>query len=265
MNISSLSQEYEEGKIVIKHNETGNALFLILIAVALFAALSYAVTQSGRGGGNIDRETANLSSAQLVQFGSLMANTVRRLEILGGCNETELSFERAPFNGTDTDYVNITPSPADLSCHIYHPNGGNLTEFNPSSAPGLTTGSPEIEIQSLVQITGAGTTNFPSGADSQTIDITMFLRNMTEVACTAINRNIGLNLIPTDASDLNFRPFTGSFNAVSGNRDHIDGCFDITGGLCASIDQVPWGTSQNACFREQDTGDLIYFHILKAR
>ena len=65
------------------NNSNGNALFLILIAVALFAALSYAVTQSGRGGGSIDRETAELNAAQIVQYMGAMQSAVQKLQLYG--------------------------------------------------------------------------------------------------------------------------------------------------------------------------------------
>ena len=51
-----------------KCREEGNVLFLILIAVVLFAALSYAVTSSTRsGGGSVSKDKAKSYAAAIVQ------------------------------------------------------------------------------------------------------------------------------------------------------------------------------------------------------
>ncbi len=81
-------------------NENGNALFLILIAVALFAALSYALTTSGRGSGGIDREQAEIASAQIFNYSAAMHNTHQRLKIASGYDQVHLNFVAENAAGT---------------------------------------------------------------------------------------------------------------------------------------------------------------------
>ena len=64
-------------------SERGNALFLILIAVALFAALSYAITQSGRGGGTVDKEQALITAASICEYPATLRTAVTRMLITG--------------------------------------------------------------------------------------------------------------------------------------------------------------------------------------
>ena len=83
------------------HLQRGNALFLILIAVALFAALSYAVTRSGRGGGGIDRENTHLANARLDSLAAEAKAAISRLMMFEGCSATEIAINsKPPFDTT---------------------------------------------------------------------------------------------------------------------------------------------------------------------
>lgn len=104
--------------------ERGNVLFLILIAVVLFAGLSYAVTQSSRGGGSTNKETSKINAALVIQYGTILKNAVNRVSLINGCSTEELNFD-------GLDGTNLLPgtnpnSPADGSCHIFDINGGNV-------------------------------------------------------------------------------------------------------------------------------------------
>ncbi len=167
--------------------QSGNALFLILIAVALFAALSYAVTQSGRGGGNIDRETRELNTAQVIQYASSVRTAVDKMRLVSGCSDTDYSFQNSSVAG----YVNPT-SPTDFSCHVFNAGGGGLTWQSPP--PGINDGSDWV-------VTG---TNRVAGISGTTaLDLVMILPNVDLEVCEIVVSKLGGVSISVDPDFFN--------------------------------------------------------------
>tara|TARA_B100000686_G_C16661827_1_gene901388 strand:+ start:236 stop:961 length:726 start_codon:yes stop_codon:yes gene_type:complete len=116
--------------------QKGNALFLILIAVALFAALSYAVTSSGRGGGTIDRELNTINTAVTQQCSAYMDYGKQKLTFMNGCTDSEISYE---YNGKNVN----ADAPADKSCHMFDSAGAGLTPCAPDEDVAVTFGDTD--------------------------------------------------------------------------------------------------------------------------
>lgn len=110
------------------NKEEGNALFLVLIAVALFAALSYAITSSGRGSGTVDKETSMVAAGTVVQYPAGLRAAVNRMLITG-----------TPSQGvTGIDVTNVSGGVNQL----FDPAGGGASRQPPNTAAvdaGLTS------------------------------------------------------------------------------------------------------------------------------
>lgn len=105
-----------------KHNQQGNVLFLILIAVALFAALSYAVSTSSRGTPQgISDEKAEMLAAQILQQAHTISAHVNRM-IVGGVPKEKLDFSAA-----NVSYNTANPNCTNNSCRVFTQSGGTLT------------------------------------------------------------------------------------------------------------------------------------------
>ena len=227
--------------------------------MALFAALSYAVTQSGRGGGNIDRETVSLNASDLVQYASLMRSTIDRMRLINGCSDIEISFERDPFDGSDPLYVNPN-APSNFSCHVFHPNGGRVVLRNPINLQGSITSSTivsdSISFTANNRIVGVGTTDSTTNSN----DLVLLYPFLTQNACEEINRGLGISddiidnnvTFPTIAGGASFR---GSYATVSADIGNELSGADLVGQIAACVNEM--GTSSS--------DGLHFYHVLIER
>lgn len=227
--------------------QDGNVLFLILIAVALFAALSYAVTSSSRSsGGNASGETNLISSAQITQYPAAINTAILRM-IISGTSVEDIRFNRPPeFDELDsTEYG------------VFHPSGGAATYIT-APKDSMEDGQagdwvfnanlevPDIEL---------------SGVDGN--DVIAFLIGLKRSICSKINEEHGLGTtIPVLSADRS--PDYSERMFDDGVADYVfpvgTDVIDIDDGT-GSFDGKPFGCFQNG----GADGDYVYYHVIVER
>jgi hypothetical protein len=215
------------------NKERGNVLFLILIAVALFAALSYAVTQSSRSGGDAGRETTLINSAVLTQFPAAVRTSVLRLVIEGVAVDRQLFDAPSGIAGGDE------------RISVFHPDGGgSIYQFAPGDI--MTDGTPGVwRFNMNFEVPDLGA----SGASGvRNNELIAFLPNVTEAVCQKVNDEAEITGIPVFGSDI-----SGSYN-----DDQIEG-FDMS----TVDDTALTGFAGKAfgCFENSD-GVQVFYNVL---
>lgn len=161
-----------------RQKEKGNVLFLILIAVALFAALSYVVTQSTRsGGGSTEREKNILSGAQMTQYPTALRTAIIRM-VLSGVAAENIKFNApASFGSISVNQL------------VFHPQGGGASyQMGPQELSATNSGQLQWYYNGSFYVPGVG---MDTGGGQEII---AFLPGISQGICNQVNEELGISL-----------------------------------------------------------------------
>lgn len=220
----------------MKH-QNGNALFLILIAVALFAALSYAVTQSGRGGGDINKEELSLEASRLVQYAAAVENSIMRIRISGGHRKNEVSF-----TGPGSDNSNCTTD----TCEVFNDSAYGVPYIKPDTSWLIPDNGDARwgEYRNIMtDLDGIGIDDEP--------DILLIINFMSEEMCRAVNKVVDIstpNGAPPQA--VNGINTFGWYIGTSDAGNELADAGDILNG------------HYTGCFLNDTANNYIFYHVI---
>jgi hypothetical protein len=189
-------------------SERGNVIFYVLIAVALLAALSFAVARSTRGSINqVTEERSKMIANEIIQYANTFGNAVAQIR-LRGISDSDMCFNDNGWGGAD--YPNTSCS--DEATKIFGLKGGAVTwkkaptdAMDAAAAPDYLWG-----IYGTNEVQDIGTT---CGADS-CADLILVLDELSAVVCRKINAALKIagedDAPPTD-TELNYTRFNGTY------------------------------------------------------
>ncbi len=166
--------------------QRGNILFLILLAVVLFAALSYAVMGQREQITGIPRDKAETFAAQLIQNVNLIDNTMMRAMTVDGVKEWGFDISTSESNAPNGTC-------AALNCRIYSDRGGPVPMLKiPDWASTATVDGYKYPNFMVANILDVGTT---------APDFYIRYDQLRKEVCEAINRKLGYTDIDLETAD----------------------------------------------------------------
>ena len=242
----------------MKRHNRGNILFLILLAVILFAALSYAVTSSLRGGGNdVTAEAARTAAAEIINYSSQMENIILRMRVSGNCKLSEISFE----NSVDSSYAPHNSPRADKSCNVFDVNGGGMSWKT----------VPANWMASTTEAAGYSQTNYPTDYQTFNFPRNVCVRGITASTClnnlaTEKTLLIGLKYLKREICDAINSQFGFTTNTVAGNCNPAGDNARYLGIFGTGTYDCGGGSSgrRTGCYFSTRTG-YTFWHILEAQ
>jgi hypothetical protein len=221
-------------------SQKGSALFLILIAVVLFAGLAYAVGNMMRGGNpdTITEEKARLAGNEILGYARSLRQAAQNIKISNGCMDADISFE----NGIVAGYEH-TPVAAD-NCKIFHPDGGGIVYQQPV-AEWLDVIAPPPTLHGEWYFAGdvcaIGTGSAPNNCESDGTDneaIIAFLPYLKKSLCVEINELLGVSNPGGNPPVETINAWTATAIKYTGNQSdgekleqsgRMSGCFEGAG------------------------------------
>lgn len=245
-------------------NQRGNVLFVVLIAIVLFGALSAMVMRTEDYQGSLDNETVSIETYELLDYAVMIEQAVANLMLAHGCELTELSFDHPDRSNYNTAGHYLNPnSPSDKSCHIFDEAGGGVPYKEPSQIS-LEEGTTEYGVTSTFSVHGLGQDSDDVGDSGVEL---VFITRVIESACNRINQEIGFTM-SSPPEVINgaglFDPVlneTQSF-PMTGGSEGMDLAFKV-----GDVDGPALAYQGTACYRA--TGALVtfyhFYHVLLAR
>ncbi len=170
--------------------QNGSALLIVLIAIALFAALSYAVFKGGSNStSTLSDQQVKLAAEEIIAYSNTLATAVQKLR-LAGCKDTQLDFSNTVWlnSGNVISYPAGYNSNAPASgCSVFSSSDGKVTPvFFPRN---YFINGAFFTIQGSSRIRKV---SWPGIGDEASQELIYNLPNVTREICLKINTLLGI-------------------------------------------------------------------------